>query len=165
MDHPIEILSILEKKANIYNFHVYHWITIQSIYTNLPNGNSVVHMKIVNIYLFPKWTELPLSWLHLNSNANGIWGILGTLLHSGFTLTLENGGEWEAFIQSGKSEGIFKFYQKVREFWVNQVKWGQNISQIKNFFYMQSIKIVAVHTYIKKLTPHTEKMSTLRLSE
>ena len=49
---------------NIYNLHVYDWITIQSIYVNLSNGNYVVNIKIVNIYLFPKCTKLPLSWLH-----------------------------------------------------------------------------------------------------
>ena len=58
---------------------MYHRITIFSIYANLPNGNLVVHIKIVNIHLFPKLTKLPFGWLHSNSNANGIWGILGGL--------------------------------------------------------------------------------------
>ena len=60
----------------IYNFHVYYQITIWSIFTNLLNGTLVVDIKIVNIF-FPKSTELPFGWLHSNSNANGIWGILG----------------------------------------------------------------------------------------
>ena len=30
------------KKINIYNFHVYHPIAIQSIYANLPSGKSMV---------------------------------------------------------------------------------------------------------------------------
>ena len=46
-------------KTYIYNFYVYHQSTIQQIRENWPNGNLVVHMKILNIYLFPKWTELP----------------------------------------------------------------------------------------------------------
>ena len=36
--------------------------------------------------------------------------------NSGFPLTLENLENWEKFFQSGKSQGILKFYQKVREF-------------------------------------------------
>ena len=63
------------KKINIYNFYVYHQIIIWLIYENMLNGNLVVHIKIVNIYHFPKLTEWPLGWLH--SNANGILGILG----------------------------------------------------------------------------------------
>ena len=46
------------KKINIYNFYVYHQITIGQICIIWLNGNSVVHMNIVNIYLFPKLTEL-----------------------------------------------------------------------------------------------------------
>ena len=30
---------------------------------NFPNGYSMVHIEIVNIYLFPKLTELPFGWL------------------------------------------------------------------------------------------------------
>ena len=50
---------------------VYIWVLL--------NGNLVVNIKIVNINFFPKFTELPFSWLHSNSNAKakGIWGILG----------------------------------------------------------------------------------------
>ena len=51
-------IAILEKRQI---FTIFICTTIQSIYTNLPNGKSVVNIKIVNIYLFPKWTELPLS--------------------------------------------------------------------------------------------------------
>ena len=43
---------------NIYNFYVYHQITIWQICINWKNGNSVVHMKIVIFYLFLKLTEL-----------------------------------------------------------------------------------------------------------
>ena len=49
------------KKINIYNFYVYHRITIQQICINQPNGNLVVHKKIINIYLFPKLTEWQFS--------------------------------------------------------------------------------------------------------
>ena len=66
------IWSILPKKINIYNFYVCHWITIQQISVNWPNGNLVVHVKIVNIYVFLKSTELQFGeiqicqfgWLH-----------------------------------------------------------------------------------------------------
>ena len=71
--------SVLEN--DIYNFYVYHQTVIQSIFTNLLNVNSVVHTKIVNIYLFPKSAEFPLSWLHPIANANGIGGISGTLFY------------------------------------------------------------------------------------
>ena len=47
------IWSILEKEK----YCVYHQITIHQICITLLNGNSVVLMKIVNIYLFPKLTE------------------------------------------------------------------------------------------------------------
>ena len=58
------------------------------IYTNLPNGNLLVNIEFVNIYFYQKWlkchlvddksADSPLGWLL--SNADGIWGILGTLL-------------------------------------------------------------------------------------
>ena len=71
MFHWIAIWLILEK-INIYNFYVYHQITIWLIYANLLNGNFLVNIKIVNIYLFPKLTKLPFGWF-------GNWSILGTL--------------------------------------------------------------------------------------
>ena len=43
------------------------------------NGNSEVHIEIVNIYLFPKSTDFPFGWLH--SNSNGIRGISATWPH------------------------------------------------------------------------------------
>ena len=58
------------------------------IYTNLLNGNFLLNIKFVNIYFYQKWlkchlvddksADSPLGWLL--SNANGICGILGTLL-------------------------------------------------------------------------------------
>ena len=38
---------------------------IRQICGNRPNGNSVVHIKIVNIYLFPKSTELQFGELQI----------------------------------------------------------------------------------------------------
>ena len=63
------------KKINISYFYVYHWITIGLVFTNLPNGNSVVNIEIVNMYFFPqnwpkrnsvhqKSAELPFGWQH-----------------------------------------------------------------------------------------------------
>ena len=43
---------------DIYNLYVYRQITIWQIYRNQPYDNSAVHIKTVNIYLFPKSTEL-----------------------------------------------------------------------------------------------------------
>ena len=62
-----------------YCIHLY----VQQIDWNWPNGNSVVHMKIINIYLFrpnynfvdQKSAVLPFDWLHSNGNANGTWAI------------------------------------------------------------------------------------------
>ena len=37
------------------------------------------------------------------------------MIITGFPLTLENLEKWEKFFQSGKSQGILEFHQKVRE--------------------------------------------------
>ena len=58
---PFVFRSILEK-IDIYNFYIYHPITIWQICIDWQNGNLGVHMKIVNIYLSPKLTELQVIW-------------------------------------------------------------------------------------------------------
>ena len=40
---------------------LYHWIIIWQIWVKWPNGNLGIHMKLVNIYLFPKLTQLQSS--------------------------------------------------------------------------------------------------------
>ena len=57
-----------------------------------------------------------------------VWRVFHYTL-PGFPLTLEkleNLEKWEKFFQSGKSQGILKFYQKVREFYMSQGKVREN---------------------------------------
>ena len=50
------------KKININNFYVYHQNTIWQICINWLNGNLVVHMKIVNIYLLFEIDQIAIWW-------------------------------------------------------------------------------------------------------
>ena len=44
---------------------MYHRITIQLISTNLPNANSVIHIEIINIYLFSKIYQITIQLITL----------------------------------------------------------------------------------------------------
>ena len=44
--------SILDREKYLQFFYFYYQISIQQICINLPNGNWVVHKKIVNVFFF-----------------------------------------------------------------------------------------------------------------